>query len=678
MVVKHFKLLVLSLLIGWVGGLQLLSSCSDDVDDSNLYTFTGETITSYLKSNPEYSSYLYILSKVRLSIRSSSTLADLLSTRGNYTCFAPTNEAIQVYLDSVYQTPGFNIENITDSVAQDIAKNSLIDCKSATAYQTTDFVEGALSTTNMNDRYITVKFGTDANKKTLYIINNLSTITQPNIEVENGYIHQIDRVLSASNVYLPNIVSEADNMHIASMLLEETGWADSMQLYRDEDYELTKPETGTNEYGGSAMIPEHRYIGYTAFLETDDVFENSKWEIPAPIMENGFMTNKEEILKKISEKCQEIYPDFTDTDLKSVNNAVNYFISYHLLPERITYDKLVIHYAELGYSYKNPTQLSINCTEIYETLGKTHRRLIKLTEGKGTDGIRINRYSTYDRDTYEELTVGNPGIKVSANNGDNDFNALNGFYYPIDGLLIYDDYTINTVLNDRLRFDVSALLPELMTNGYRRMNSGEALQIPIGYFDNIDVDDKTEYRYLPSYGLGYPNYQGDEHNIQGLYDFTFKLPPVPYKGTWELRWAIPIYSNRGMAQFYIGKDKNNLPALGLPIDLRQLDPTIGWKADTEDEATNIEIDKTMRMHGYMKPVHHDGPTSGGVVSKSLRDQTSYLRLRRILYTGTISPEDVLYLRIKSVLKNDRTMFVMDHMEWAPKHIYSGATPEDKW
>jgi hypothetical protein len=78
---------------------------------------------------------------------------------------------------------------------------------------------------------------------------------------------------------------------------------------------------------------------------------------------------------------------------------------------------------------------------------------------------------------------------------------------------------------------------------------------------------------------------------------------------------------------------------------------------------------------------HDGVTTGGVVSESLRSTTTYtpyLRLRKIIWTGTIKPTDVLYIRIKSVLENTSTQYVMDWMELVPKNVYNGAEQEDKW
>ena len=94
-----------SLIFAAVACGTLFTGCQDTVDQSDMYTFTGQTITSFLNDNAdEYSDFAYILTRVQLSPRSSSTVADLLSARGNYTCFAPNNDAVRSYLDSIYQT----------------------------------------------------------------------------------------------------------------------------------------------------------------------------------------------------------------------------------------------------------------------------------------------------------------------------------------------------------------------------------------------------------------------------------------------------------------------------------------------------------------------------------------------------------------------------------------------
>lgn len=685
--------------MGWMNifmkrvmGLALLAtglalySCSDDVDDSDLYSFQGQTVGSYLESSDDYSKFYYLLERTKLSKKSSSTLATLLKTRGHFTVFAPTNDAVQAFLDSAYMEQNYDITLTPDSMVEYITRNAVINNGDREAYQTSDFVVGALEQTNMEDRYIMIDYDTINNGKAAIIVNSYSVITQPNIEVENGEIHGIDRVLQLSRATLPALIEEAPNLKIFSQLLNLTGWADSMKNVRDEDYEENHSEYGPDLDGTSqALNPEHRYYGFTVFVETDSVFHSSNWGIPEPILsENGQISNWDDIWTIFQQRCKEAYPNATDPDPKSPDNAVNQFVSYHIVPARMSWDKLIIHYLEMGYAYKNPNSLSINCHEYYETIGK-HHRLLKLTEGKTTDGKRINRCCTYDYTDYSELFVEIPGIKIQYSNGKAITNSLNGFYYPIDKVLVYDSDVRNRVLNERLRWDFSSLFSELITNGLRRISDAKHYPIPHGYFERLTCTDDSRIVYLPYYGASSQgNYQADEFNIRGMYDFTFRLPPVPNDGTYELRICAPCNPTFGMAQFYFGTDKDNLSAVGLPVDLRvdQGGSVVGWEADTGDEEHDNENDKVMRNHGYMKPPMHDGiSTNGSVVTEPMRNSTTYrsrLRLRKILWTGSAKNSETYYIRCKSLLKNTQACFLLDYMEWVPKNVYNGTDAEDKW
>ena len=190
-----------------------LNSCSEKIDESSLYTFTGEMMTDHFENNPEtFSSYLTILSRVHLSKRSSSTLKELLDARGNYTCFAPTNEAITLYIDSLLkigQVSSTDINELPDSVAEDIVFNSIIENGNDEAFQTTSFSNNEpLSLTNMNGRYITPSYGNDDANNTIIYININSKIIDGDIEVENGYIHTVDHVLSPSKASIAEMISE--------------------------------------------------------------------------------------------------------------------------------------------------------------------------------------------------------------------------------------------------------------------------------------------------------------------------------------------------------------------------------------------------------------------------------------------------------------------------------------
>ena len=84
----------------------------------------------------------------------------------------------------------------------------------------------------------------------------------------------------------------------------------------------------------------------------------------------------------------------------------------------------------------------------------------------------------------------------------------------------------------------------------------------------------------------------------------------------------------------------------------------------------------------MKPPMHNGiARSGAPVIESMRNTTTYaanLRMRKIIYTGNIYPQQKYYVRIKSLLTNPQACFLLDYIEWVPKHVYNGPTPEDKW
>ena len=104
--------------------LLALVGCTESIDTSARYVFTSKTISEYLEDKEYYSEYLRLLSTMPVSAYSETTLKQLLSARGHYTVFAPTNDAIQLYLDSLQRKgliteaswAGFKNENDLDSI----------------------------------------------------------------------------------------------------------------------------------------------------------------------------------------------------------------------------------------------------------------------------------------------------------------------------------------------------------------------------------------------------------------------------------------------------------------------------------------------------------------------------------------------------------------------------------
>ena len=89
---KYLKTAVLGLT-----AMMALNSCREQIDEGARFTFVGNTIATYLQSEPECSHFVEILTR--------GECIGLMKAYGQYTCFAPNNDAIERFLieqDSIY------------------------------------------------------------------------------------------------------------------------------------------------------------------------------------------------------------------------------------------------------------------------------------------------------------------------------------------------------------------------------------------------------------------------------------------------------------------------------------------------------------------------------------------------------------------------------------------------
>ena len=118
-----------------LGVVTLLTACHEDIDTSARYVFTERTIASYLDDHAQFSEYVRLLKEQPVSDVSKTTVYQLMTAYGYYTCFAPTNDAIQMYLDSLAikgiipeaSWDAFPSERARDSVRAVIVLNSILD-----------------------------------------------------------------------------------------------------------------------------------------------------------------------------------------------------------------------------------------------------------------------------------------------------------------------------------------------------------------------------------------------------------------------------------------------------------------------------------------------------------------------------------------------------------------------
>ena len=673
-----------------LGAPVFLSSCKEEIDESNFAIKKMQTTADYIDENSQFSLMNALFRRVRLgNVEGASPLHNMLSARGNYTIFLPTNEAVEKYMAENGIT---SIDEMSDDLANTLAKSCIIDNGSNNAYESADLPSsGALPISCLSDRMLSCSLDSTST----FIINGTSRIIKGDIEVSNGFIHVVDGVISPSLNTLDKQIDVADNLKVFSYLLTHTALCDSLHEYLDKSYENSSRQEKTHMGEFDYVYAQHRYIGYTAFVEPDSIYEQTlglKVEKDA----EGNLTNGDAFVAKLKDYVADAYGSNHLDDLKHPYNPINRFVAYHLVYGRMPFNKLVYHCNEYNYKYgqwnaPQTVNMPTNVWEFYTTMG-AFPSLLKITQ-VGDAGfehdvdhkIYLNRISLYadgPSDDYHETGVvpGYAGIIVNADNGDNDNNALNGYYHTINKLLVNDEGTRDELYKRRIRMDIAATLPELATNNYR---GNYKIAFDPGYLSRmIRQSSSTKMGHTHAQGSGWLAMWGDEFRVFGLYDFIYKLPPVPKDGTYEIRLGLSHGPIRGMAQIYFGDDPDRLAPVGLPYDMRQIPgsntPNIPWVKDGDDQTVNRENDKNLRNQGYMKaPMFFTYST--GRADQPLREfGGSWCAIRKIVCTEYMKAGKTYYLRFKSALKKLDAELELDYFEYASTPVYNGVEPEDIW
>ena len=680
----------------------LATACTDKIDRSDMYTFTGMTATDYIRSNPELSLFSKIIEKSHNSSKSLTTVASLLSTYGNYTIFAPTNDAIKQYLDSVYEQADYNVDTISQAEANHIVLNCILDNGKEQALRTMDLNEGALVQGTLDDHHIIVNFGDYGDGVTVKL-NRKSRIIKGDMQVTNGYIHIVDRVITPGPTSVAGLIYDTPNLRIFSMLLEKTSWGDSLlkyedKVYNDETYYKLIGNSGTS----TSAFPRYRLFCFTCFVEPDEIFHQD-WGIPMPQQNprTGGIANAEEIMEAIEARCKEAYPQAQSNDLTNEGNAVNQFVSYHLLPSLEKYPRWKYERGVFPTRYKN-TSTVITRADFpfyFQTMGKPNR-LIKIVYSTKRNDIRINRHCYYNNafyGDYQETSCAREGCLIDSANGSYPNYAPNGYYYPINHVLVYDEDTRKGALDERIRYDVTMNLPEFRTAVANQSSIYRIRYIPAIFCDNL----KTKYQYYLNFTpiIGNRLYS----IIHYMWDYltfrsnevTLKLLPVPYAGTWEVR----IGCLHGMIQFYMGNstDITQMKYLGIKDYYSKNGYEPPQEADFDntgvpvlnDTLSLIETNKNCRLHGFMKypygcgKLHNTGYHYYVWYSSrnAIPPNTPINPYRYIVYRGYMTPEKDYYIRMVSQLGIENTAYDWwqgDLIELVPESVFDNPNRAEDW
>ncbi len=660
------------------------NACKEDIDESNLYTFTGETIEDYLANRSEqYSHFNYILQRIGYD--------KILSAYGTYTCFAPDNDAVAAYVDSLYNDmtnkelphngmtkPG--LEGLTDSLCQDIALFHLLSTEVMSVY-----MGNGMTVKTILGRDITTFF--DSISKSV-AINRDAMIIKSGIDkdLENGVLHEIDHVITRSNQLIAGeMEAHSDIYTIFSNALKVTGLADTLTATSHTNF-------GKLSKSYDFYVPTRCEMGYTIFAETDDVLkEHGIVDVPTMAA----------YADSVYSNCQEWYdyvrnnniPISRGTDYKNPWNVLSMFLRYHILSYKIPYNKLTNDHNQIS---------KVTLVEYYETM--LPYTLVKVTKNNGK--LMLNRWEANtsltnlvaELGTKDMHTVMFAGIELSGQKAQ--ISPSNGYIHPIKDMLTYNVNVPRGALNERMRFDDTVLFGEMMSNSFRRISdkevkalnggksgnfsaaqlSGDYICIPPGFFQNLKVynGEATLVLYLPGQSSGWSNYQGDELMGEGNYDFAMRLPPVP-DGTYELRMGYTAEAKRGMVQIYLGNSSDliSMKAVDIPLDMRvipanntNLTPDVytGWCDWTKLDDKGVESDANMRNLGYMRgPLYYTvGIGSGNYARSHPKD------LRRIIYKGKFDQGEH-WLRFKTVIEDASAQFHLDYIEFCPENVYNSTT-----
>ncbi len=679
-----------------------LWSCTEDIDTSARYVFKERTVASYLVDHPQFSEYVKLLKEQPVSDISETSVYQLMTAYGYYTCFAPTNAAIQLYLDSLVikgiipeaSWDAFPDQRTRDSIRAVLVLNSIIDgTKQEITFFTGQFpkTNEEFSINTMADRKISVTYY--ASDLDSMAIDGMCPISKRNRDIEaiNGFIHEVGYVINPSNETLGSTLHKyafdlESGLSVMAKLVEACGLTDTLSKVKDERYDRLYrtgafPKFHWNLLNVDVEAPEHRRYGFTLFAETDEYWENE-------LGKNRKDITKEDIIDWLLDKGY--YPDaINDDDYRNENNLLNQFVTYHLLPERVAVDKLAIHYNEKGYNYKNKNAVpTVPVWTHFVTFGK--RRLLRVWESAESQGPYLNRFPKLNNGRHDdyhekECTEENIGVEIRTDENSGIVKLINGIIYPIHQPIAYTEHVRNELAKVRLRYDAYELQPEAWNNDMRNMSYFWRFKFSSDpdkqYFTNLTVNTKeTNFMLLNGRDQSWPNYQADEVLAEGLYDITITLPPVPKFGVYEIRMGVSTFSGtRGICQVYWGPRKDQLVAQGIPVNMQlggnSVPNILGWERDTDDDDYNAEVDKKMRNNGFMKGPEYIVASAGGRETNRI----SATSTRRIIVREPMSPDVTYYLRFKTVQDYTEKQLFVDYLEWCPKEVYDNPEyPEDIW
>lgn len=684
----------------------VLDSCSDDIPEDALGIKKGTMMSTFLNENPQFSDFYSIIKRARSADASSmARFEEVLSAWGRYTCFAPTNTAVQNYLAKKGLS---SVDQLSPEACDTIVRFHLIPDN---VYYTSDIYNmtgNQLKTANMLKSYLSyrtvmVRDGSGSVVASTLELNSIATINYLNCNdtVENGVVHEIDALLEAPNTSAERLVNN-DGFKLFYKAFEVTGLLDTLKADKDrswdEKYTMYKP---LSIYSGGqwdyCLVPDAKLYGFTIFMVSDGDLKKKGLNSVADLYSHACTLYGQG-------SYPEKYEDNTEEQLKEKENPLYQMMAYHILPFKTNYNKLTT-ITTIETSLVNPTEWyrTVNANALLKVEHITlERDIADLGLGiSASDAVKKKYiYLNHFSDTIESHPS-IKGVKVYRPDDADDLietnEGTNCFIFRLADLVDFSEATQESnVFNTRMRVDMYTMFPVFLTNQIRSdvTNEGQAMSnskdaacknywFPEGYIDGLEVNSDAIFLYQGPQNT-YWSYEGDELNITsnaGNYDVTMEIPPVP-TGNYQIRLGFANMPTRGICQFYFdGKP------VGLPFDMRSdnFEERTQWTdvwtgkspylTPTTEDA--LAVKKAMHNLGW-----YHGPTSVFCISGEGHEdgdptvtKNYFSRIPRTC-RFVLGNEPVIIengkkhtIRIKSVLAATGTVIMLDYLEFVPKSVW---------
>lgn len=275
-------LTILSLFIA----LSMQYSCTKTVVESGFKDMVKYTVYDYLVAHEDtFSNFIQIIKAADLE----ETLSAYNPNGADYTLFAPDNNAVDNFIaaSSQYST----LDDLLNDKAyvSALARYHVVNM----GVSTVDFPFGAFTEATLSDDYLNVNYIIETDT-TYFKINNQAPVVKTNIEVSNGFVHVISKMLIPVTQNSYGWLQSNDGYSILRSAIEATGFNQIIDVDMKAEDQTLSP--------------------FTVLVEPDAVF-------------------KKRNINSFDDLAKAISPD--RTDYTNSSNPLYTFVGYHFLTQSL-------------------------------------------------------------------------------------------------------------------------------------------------------------------------------------------------------------------------------------------------------------------------------------------------------------------------------------------------------